>query len=224
MSWSELGAWWVSEIVEDPAYEQVVTPLLLKVLKPEKALTYLDLGAGEGRVMRSVVSAGARVHGVDLNPDLACRAAEVGPVALGNLPDLGFIRDDSYHGAFCVLVLEHIEDHRRLLDETARVVETGGVLAVVMNHPVWTSPGSTPITDSDGETLWRPGSYFSTGTTEEPAGEGRVVFHHRSLAELLSAAADSGWSLETMIELPHHEIADQPAIPRLLACRWRLIP
>jgi SAM-dependent methyltransferase len=141
---------------------------------------------------------------------------------VGELPDLGFIRDRSYDGAYCVLVLEHIEDHERLFREVARVVRPGGALGLVMNHPIWTAPGSTPIVDSDGETLWRPGAYFSPGTVEEPAGTDRVVFHHRTMAQVVNAAAGAGWALVEMIEAPHHELEDQIGIPRLLAVRWKL--
>ena len=224
MSWSELSEWWVSEIAEDPAYETVVTPALLEMLRPRPGSTYLDLGSGEGRVMRAVTEAGSSVHGVDLNRDLAQLANGAGPVVIGALPELGFFRDDSYDGAFCVLVVEHIEDHHRMFEETARTVKPGGVLALVMNHPVWTAPGSTPVTDFDGETLWRPGDYFSQGETTEPAGEHRVVFHHRSTAELVNSAADAGWCLERMLEAPHHDLTEQKGIPRLMACRWRLLP
>jgi ubiquinone/menaquinone biosynthesis C-methylase UbiE len=224
MSWSELGEWWLSEVESDGAYETVVTPLLLGTLRPEPGLTLLDLGSGEGRVMRAVVASGARAHGVDINPDLAHRSVGYGPTMVGRLPDLGFIRDSSYDGAYCVLVLEHIADHARLFSETARVVRPGGVLALVMNHPNWTAPGSTPISDLDGEVLWRPGAYFSAGVTEERAGAGRVVFHHRTMADLLNAASSAGWSLEEMAEAPHHDLADQAGLPRLLACRWRLLP
>jgi SAM-dependent methyltransferase len=224
MSWSDLSEWWLSEVTDDPAYEQVVTPMLLEVLRPESGNTYLDLGSGEGRVMRAVTETGALVHGVELNQDLARQSSQAGPTVIGELPDLGFLGEDSYDGVYCVLVLEHIADHDALFQEAARVTKPGGVLALVMNHPVWTAPGSTPIADTDGETLWRPGSYFSEGTVEEPAGDGRVVFHHRTMGELLTVAADAGWSLDSMIEAPHHDLAEQAGIPRLLACRWRLLP
>ncbi|MGH8914059.1 MAG: class I SAM-dependent methyltransferase [Acidimicrobiia bacterium] len=222
MSWSELSDWWVSEVADDPAYETVVTPMLLDVLRPEEGKAYLDLGSGEGRVIRAVTAIGASAHGVELNQTLARRSAEAGPTIVGELPGLDFLGDDSYDGAYCVLVLEHLEDHQRLFIESARVVRIGGVMALVMNHPIWTAPDSTPISDSDGETLWRPGAYFSTGTVDEAAGEGRIVFHHRTTAELLNAAADAGWSLQHMVEAPHHELEDQVGIPRLLGARWRL--
>jgi SAM-dependent methyltransferase len=224
MSWLELQEWWINEIRSDPAYESVVTPLLLDVLRPEPSILYLDLGCGEGRVMETVVGFGARVHGVDINRELAGRASKWGPSMVGELPSLDYIRNDSYDGAYCVLVLEHIPNHRRFFCEVARVVRPEGVLALVMNHPIWTAPGSTPITDSDGEVLWRSGAYFSAGSTQEGAGEETVTFHHRTTGELLNSAAIAGWTLEQMIELPHHDIEEQQGIPRLLACRWRLLP
>jgi hypothetical protein len=85
---------------------------------------------------------------------------------------------------------------------------------------VWTAPGSTPITDADGEILWRPGEYFGTGTSEIRADKGTITFHHHSTSDLLNAAATAGWTLRQMIEQPHHQYADQAGIPRLMACRW----
>lgn len=217
MNWSDLSDWWLEEIGTDPAYETVVTPLLIDVLRPEPGALYLDLGCGEGRVMRTVAAAGARVHGLDRTHDLALLA---GSAFVAELPDLP-VRDGVYDGVYCVLTLEHIADHRTLFAEAARATRSGGVFALVANHPVWTAPESTPITDDDGEVLWRPGDYFGDGSTEVPAGVSSVTFNHRSMSELLNAAAESGWLLEHMVEQPHHEFDDQSGIPHLLACRWR---
>jgi SAM-dependent methyltransferase len=218
MSWSGLFEWWVAEIAEDPAYEEVVTPLLLDVLRPQPGRRYLDVGCGEGRVMRTVANKGASAVGLDLSYQLVERAGSGVVADLMAMP----LRDDSFDGVYSVLTLEHVEDHESFFVETARVARSGGVLALVINHPIWTAPGSTPISDSDGEVLWRPGEYFSTVSSEVPAGESSVIFHHRSMATLLNAAADAGWHLEQMIEQPHHEFEDQAGIPRLLACRWSL--
>jgi SAM-dependent methyltransferase len=224
VSWSDLTDWWLDEIDGDPAYDAVVTPMLIDILEPESGRTYLDIGCGEGRIMRALADHGSRAIGVELNLGLADRAAETGSVVSGLLPNLGFLRDDAVDGVVCVLVVEHIEDHRHLLTELARVVAPGGVFALVMNHPFWTAPGSTPITDADFEVLWRPGSYFEPGSSLERAGEQQIVFYHRSTGDLLEAAASAGWSLERLVEAPHHEFPDQAGIPRLLACRWRLLP
>ena len=219
MSWSELSDWWLDELAGDPAYEGVVTPLLLEVFDPVAGRTYVDLGGGEGRVARTLRERGCEVIVVDVNHQLAFDSQVSSVVAL--LPELP-LATDSFDGAFCVLALEHIEDHEKFFTESARVVRHLGVLALVINHPVWTAPGSTPVTDDDGEVLWRSGAYFSQGSSEVTAGEETISFHHRTMGELLSAAARSGWVLEKMVERPHHEFEDQGGIPRLLACRWRL--
>ncbi len=224
MTWSEMGEWWLTELEGDPAYEEVVTPMLLDVFSPVVGALYLDLGSGEGRVMRTVRDIGGRVHGVEMNQVLASRSSEIAPTIVARLPDLKALRADSYDGAYCVLVLEHVPDHQGFFIEVARVVRPGGTLCLVMNHPVWTAPGSTPITDTDGEVLWRPGGYFSEGFTDESVGTAMVRFHHRPLGSLLTAAADAGWSLEQMVETPHHELEDQGGISRLMAIRWSLLP
>ncbi len=224
MSWSEMGEWWLTELAADPAYESVVTPMLFDVLEPEPGALYLDLGCGEGRVMSAFLERGATVHGVEINHGLATRASAIAPTIVGRLPDLDFLRSGAYHGAYCVLVLEHIPDHEAFFAATARVIRPGGDLALVTNHPSWTAPGSTPITDTDGEILWRPGNYFSAGHSVEPAGDGTVIFHHRSMGSMLNAAANAGWSLKRLVETAHHELEDQAGIPRLMASRWSLLP
>lgn len=225
MSWSQLGEWWKAELAGDAAYEQVVTPLLLEVLQPQPGSVYLDLGCGDGRVMVPVSAAGAAPVGVEIAPDLARLASAKAPTVIDHLPDLNSIRSRSVDGAYSVLVLEHLPETASFFAGVARVVRPGGVFGLVINHPAWTAPGSTPITDEDGETLWRPGGYFEAGgSSEEPAGDSTVTFYHRTTAELLNAAAAAGWSLERMIEAPHHELEDQSGIPRLMACRWQLLP
>jgi SAM-dependent methyltransferase len=220
LDWVELSNWWRTELESDPAYEQVVTPLLLEVLRPESGLTYLDLGCGEGRLMRTMSQLGASVIGVDLSESLLT-GLEL--VVVARLPEVP-LADSSVDGVFSALTLEHLADHVRFFTEAARVTRPAGVLALVVNHPTWTAPDATPISDLYGEVLWRPGEYFSDGSTEMPAGEGTVVFHHRSMASLLNAASGAGWSLEKLVEQPHHEFTDQAGIPRLLACRWRIAP
>lgn len=229
MTWAGLSEWWIDELRNDPAYEAMVTPLLLGLLRPVSGHHVLDIGCGDGRIMPHVASSGAIPIGIDSEPSLLGRAALHGPVARVSLPSMAAITSGSVDGAYICLVIEHIENHDALLAEAARVVRKGGNLALVVNHPVFTAPDSAPIHDSDGETLWRPGRYFGAGWTDEPAGGRTIRFHHRSMAELLNSAADAGWSLEEMREVGLTDqqlalnpgLAGQEHIPRLLGVRWR---
>jgi len=117
------------------------------------------------------------------------------------LPSLGWLRDGSIVAAVSVLVLELFEDVAPVFAEVRRVVATGGRFGVVVNHPAYTADGSGPVVDlTDGEVLWRWGPYFESGSSQQAAGEAAITFHHRTMAELLTTAADNGWRLERLIE------------------------
>ena len=229
--WTDLDEWWLDEI-HDPAYAEQVLPLALRTLSPEAGSTYLDLGCGEGRVMKAVAEIATAI-GVDVNLRLLVHAAPHGPVVAATLPQLNTFRVDSVDGAYVVLALEHIHDAETLFSSCATVVRPGGTLAVVLNHPVYTAPGSGPVLDpTDDEIYWRFGGYFERGSTQEPAGDATVEFVHRSMADLLTMAARQGWMLEHMEEEGVGEgaasrdplLAKHGDIPHLLAVRWRLPP
>ena len=132
--------------------------------------------------------------------------------------------------AICVLVIEHVPEVEAFFVEASRILVGGGTLVIVMNHPVYTPPGAGPVVDlSDGEVLWRWGSYFDVGSGVEPAGEGSVVFHHRPLGTLLNAAASAGLVLERLEEqafspsvvAERPELIGQEHFPRVLGVKWR---
>jgi SAM-dependent methyltransferase len=222
--WNDLAAWWADEVEEDPAYPLDVHPIVLGLM-PRSNGVVMDLGCGEGQGMRLI---GGTVFGCDISIDLLHRTNGKGTVVQTELPDLRWLREDSLDTAFSVYVFDLIEDHVGFFAETARVVKPGGALVIVINHPAFTSPDSSPMLDIDDEILWRWGSYFVEGSSMEPAGDGFVEFFHKPMDILLTSAAASGWSLDAMIErglsdetvarLPGYE--GQQHIPRLLGVRW----
>lgn len=226
-SWDDISAWWVSEVADDPVYREDVGPMLERLLVGD-AEPVLDLGCGEGQWLRHMV-AERSVFGVDSSLKLLRRATRDAPVLLARLPDLRWARSGSAGAAVSVFVLDLIEEHRRFFSETARVVESGGSLVVIINHPAFTAPGSGPFMDPDFDVFWRWGSYLTEGSSEVPAGSGAVEMYHRSTAEILTAAADAGWILSEMIEAPlgpaaikrEPSYAGQEGIPRFLGVRWR---
>ncbi len=224
--WDQLADWWARE-VEDPAYVHDVQPLLDSLLAGLDGPS-LDMGCGEGRVAGTLPPP---VFGCDSAGRLLERARARGAaVVRSHLPDLSWLRTDSIATAVGCLVLEHLPDASELFTAVARIVKPGGSLVVVSNHPAFTSSGSGPIVDqSDGEILWRWGTYLVDSIAIEPAGEGSVVFHHRSLSAILNLAARAGWSLAQMVEAGASPetiervpgLAGQEHMPRLIGLRWR---
>jgi len=221
MTWA--SDWWLSELERDPSYGSVVTPLLAEILSPQPDALYLDLGCGEGQTMRALAAAGISVIGCDLDETLLPIAAQTGPVVRCDLPELTWLRDGAVDGAYASLVIEHLDDAAMMFREAHRVVAAGGVLAVVINHPVFAAPASGPIVDpDDGEVMWRWGRYLSGGTIIEPVGESDITFYERPLADVLNLAADAGWALEHVIErgIDQSGTVRQEEVPRLFAARW----
>jgi len=227
----DLAGWWIGEVEGDPTYAEQVIPLACDLIGPSAGKRWLDLGCGEGQMMRALAGSGVFVVGCDISGGLASRASEDGAVVVARLPDLDWLQDGAVDGAFAVLVLEHLDEVEPLFGACARVVRGGGGLVSVLNHPAMTAPGSAPVFDpNDREILWRWGDYFGSGSTCEPAGRGQVTFHHRSVELLLNGAARAGWSLVRMIEQGVGDaqaerdplLALQHNIPRLLGVRWEL--
>lgn len=225
MAWSGLAEWWVEE-ARDPAYRTEVLPLLSSVLPTVEGATVLEVGCGEGQVLRLLRGAGAVGFGMDSEPELARLA---GSSFRGVLPSLASVRDGAVDGVVCNLVLEHLPSLDGLFEEWHRVTAPGGWCAVVANHPLQTAPGAGPITDpDDGEVYLRVGEYFEPGWTDEPAGEGTVRFHHRPLGDVVEAAAAAGWRLarfeeravSTEMRGADPSWAGHEHVPRLFGARW----
>jgi SAM-dependent methyltransferase len=224
--WSEAAEWWLAEVATDPVFASDVTPLLDSVM-PHRDGPWLEVGCGEGRVMRHL---GSSVVGCDLSADLLLRAKASGPVVQCRLPDLDWLRSASLGGACGVLVFEHLADLPDLFGGLHRVVRPGGWLVVVANHPAFTADGSGPIVDvDDGDVLWRWGPYLDEAATPTDVGGRVVTFHHRPIGVWLTAAARVGWRLDAMEEraLGRDAIssfpgyAGQDQLPRLVGWRWR---
>jgi len=224
--WTGAADWWRTEVAGDDVFATDVMPLVDELVTVGQG-PWLDLGCGEGRVMRRL---GGDVVGCDVSGALLRTAAAWGPVVECRLPQLGWIRTAALAGAYAVLVLEHIADLDELLAQTHRVVRPGGWLVSVANHPAFTAAGSGPVVDvDDGELSWRWGPYLEAAETPTEVGGRVVTFHHRPVGVVLTAAARTGWVLDTMVErgLGAEAVAANPGyggqeqLPRLVGWRWR---
>jgi SAM-dependent methyltransferase len=223
-NWDDIAAWWSDAVRDDPAQSDEPLEILSELIKETSGPT-IDLGCGEGQAMRLV---GGPIVGTDLSRDLLSTARSAGPVVQAQLPDLSWARNNSFGLAISVGLLDLIPDHHAFFLNVAEVVRHRGHLVLVMNHPVSTSPRSEPLSDPEGEILWRWGDYLNNGSWTQSAGDRIVHLVHRPMNELLTAAAQAGWILDRMIERgPSNETLKrfpdfhgQANIPTLLGLRW----
>jgi SAM-dependent methyltransferase len=125
------------------AYDAWETGLLLRSIEGRVFRHGLDLGTGVGRVAVRVSTRLPRIVAADLAPGMLERARrnargagvsnlDVARLRSDRLP----FRDGSFDLVLCLGLLEHLppETRRTTLRECARVLEKGGILALVLNN------------------------------------------------------------------------------------------
>jgi SAM-dependent methyltransferase len=232
--WERHAAWWQEGFTEgaDVEYAEQLLPLAARHLAG--AARVLDLGCGEGQVARLALDRGARaVVGIDTAAaQLAAAQARGGGAAYvrGSATAVP-LRTGWFDAVVSCLVLEHVPELDAALDEVARVLRPGGRFVLLLNHPLFQTPGSGWIDDrvvDPPEQYWRVGPYLTETVTVEEVDAGvRLPFFHRPLSRYVNGLADRGLRLTRMVEpapparflalAPQY--ADAAAIPRLLLLR-----
>jgi SAM-dependent methyltransferase len=227
-NWDDIADWWQNEVATDPVYADDIAPMLERLLaRPVGPI--VELGCGDGQWLRWLGADHGLSIGCDRSEDLLREAGATHAAVACRLPDLAWVRTGILGTAFSVFVLDLIEDEVAFFAEVLRVVRPGGQLVVIINHPIFTAPGSGPFMDPDLDVFWRWGDYLAPGASDVPAGGRSVTMYHRSLGDLLGTAARAGWLLEEVLEAPLGAAAierepsylGQESIPRFLGLRWR---
>jgi ubiquinone/menaquinone biosynthesis C-methylase UbiE len=141
---------------------EVLTQLLRGISLPPGA-RILDAGCGSGRNMVDFARLGT-VTGVEISDASVVRAREreIGEVVQCSITELPFA-DGSFDLAFCLDVIEHIEDDRRAMTELYRVVAPGGTLVVMVPAYQWLW--------SEHDVINHHERRYSAGTLRAPATE-----------------------------------------------------
>lgn len=125
--------------------EELFVDRLLARLSFSKAL---DVGAGTGRYALKLARAGANVTALDRSPEMLAVARQAAqreglPIdfQLTALDDGLRFESDQFDLLICALVLCHIPDMARAVQEFARVLQNGGYLLITDFHPAHTDYG-----------------------------------------------------------------------------------
>lgn len=107
-------------------------------LVPEPGERTIELGCGEGRVVRDLAARGHRAVGIDASPTLVAAAQEADPAGeyvVADAADLPF-PDRCFDLAVAYNSLMDVDDLRGALAEASRVLRPGSRFCICVTHPV----------------------------------------------------------------------------------------
>ncbi len=184
----------------------------IAALPPPKG-RILDLGCAFGFATRRLKRAGYVTVGVDASQSYIERARRADPSGEYYVADATRtpLADNSFDGAICLDVLEHLPDERGAVAELARLVKPGGTLVLSV-------PYRGPLSRLDSLNLYAALVRRTRHGRFPPEIAATGVHRHYSLArvrELLGAAFEIQRTTRTGLGL-----AELINLPLLVAFRW----
>lgn len=218
--WDPVAAWYDKLVGESGSdyHQHVILPAALRMLSPQAGESVVDVCCGQGVLVRPLLDAGiGRFIGVDASP----RLIDAAKSRHGKEPRVSFVTADacqpgdwadaSHDAAVCLMAVHDVADAAALFSNIARSLKPEGRAVFVMMHPCFRIPKKTHWGwDGDQKIQYRRIDCYGTAleipiTTHPGKDSGeQTAFHHRSLAELLTALGAGGLAVTACEELYSH--------------------
>lgn len=204
-SWRKNAAPWTTAIRDNQIESRVLVTnqAIIETIVARTPTSVLDIGCGEGWLVRALVARGIRAIGVDVVPGLidAAKRAGAGEFHVASYEDIikgGFQATvDVVVANFSLIGKESVDG---LVQHASALLNPGGALVIQTLHPMM-ARGDLPYVDG-----WRSGSWagFSDDFTD-PA-----PWYFRTLAGWISLIVNENLRLVTVHE-PLHPKSNLPA-------------
>ena len=226
-AWERHAEEWIAW-ARTPALDESSWQLNLSTLSellPRPGHLTLDVGCGEGRLLRVLAARGHRVLGIDASPTLA-RAVRTHPqpqpVVIADAVRLP-LADGAADLAVAHMSLQDVDDLEGAVGEIARVLRPRGRLCAAVVHPL--NSAGTFTGDEPDAAFVIDGSYLGTrryAETVDKVGQS-MTFHsqHRTVEVYSLARERAGLLIEALREPAHQDrwVTEDPA-----RVRWQRIP
>ncbi len=218
--WDSVAAWYDKLVGESGSdyHRHVILPATLRLLDCKPGESVIDVCCGQGVLAKPLLEAGiARFTGVDASP----RLIDVAKSRHGGDPRVSFVTadacqpgkwaDGSHDAAACIMAVHDVPDAAALFANISRALKSGGRAVIVLMHPCFRIPKHTHWGwDADQKIQYRRTDCYGTPleievTTHPGKGTGEQTrFHHRPLADLLTAIGRGGMAVTASEELYSH--------------------
>jgi SAM-dependent methyltransferase len=225
-TWEDEAADWVAW-ARTPGFDAYwyYSPAFFDQIVPAPGRRTLEVGCGEGRVMRDLAARGHTAVGIDSSPTLLehARGSDAGgEYVLADAAALPFA-DAAFDLVVAYNSLMDVDDMPGSVREAARVLEPDGRLAVCITHPI-SEAGAFSERTAGAEFVIR-GSYLDRRRFDETFERDglRVTFHGwcYPLSDYTRALEDAGLVIERLRETraPDQLVDRDPG-----EARWRRVP
>lgn len=211
--WKTSADAWAVHVERDVLRLHLLDPIYREWLSEKPIGKCVDIGCGEGRLIRLVRELGGESVGVEPFSEMAEYARSKTPgaeIVEAFAEDLPFA-DETFDTVLCCLVLLDVPDYSAAIQEFARILKPGGRVLVANLHPIITNTLESWTRNSDGKVV----SYPVESYTFENGGRARwsgidVVNYHRPLGAYVSAFLGAGLTLTKFVEpTPSLEVLKQ---------------
>lgn len=205
-SWRKNAEPWTTAIRDHQIESRrlVTNDAIVAAVRSRSPRTALDIGCGEGWLVRALSALGIESIGVDVVPALVdqARRAGGGDFRVASYEDIAAGRFAAHVDVavanFSLIGKESVDD----LTRTAHgLLEPGGSLMIQTPHPLMTTDTAQPYVDG-----WRTGSW--TGFSE--AFRDPAPWYFRTMESWVRLLVSGGWRL-TEIREPIHPVTQRPA-------------
>jgi len=209
--------------------EDLEQPALVRLLPRVTGADVLDIGCGDGTLVRFLADQGARhVLGIDPSHRMLAIAASHGSSGVSYCrasAESFALAPGSVDLVVSSLALHYVADYQGLVRRVAQWLRPGGHLIYSVEHPICTA--SNPMTswhECHGDRHWPVDDYADEAPRVQSWLGGQVTKHHRRITTLISAILASGLTLSAIDEpYPDHDslarrpdLADHHRRPPLL--------
>jgi SAM-dependent methyltransferase len=218
--WDPVASWYDKLVGESGSdyHQNVILPATLRMLAPKPGESVLDVCCGQGVLVRPLLEVGiGKFTGVDASPRLIDSAKSrhgADPRVSWIVADAckpGAWADQSHDAATCIMAVHDVPDITGMFINLARGLKPDGRAVLVFMHPCFRIPRKTHWGwDADQKIQYRRLDSYATPleipiTTHPGKGTGEQThFHHRPLAELLTAIGKAGLGVVACEELFSH--------------------